>query len=131
MIARMIDEARQYESIIALLKKKSKYYPEVVLEAFGSKVNGETRTVNYASTLVRIQREGVWYTVHCVETYVSSEMFPDKVGLLLNLMHKAHYVMHLHKLSGIANEDVDKEQLSEEERLATLVRNEMIRYKER
>ena len=130
-MGRMIDDAMNHQSIIAILKSKSKYYPEVVLETFGSTVNGETKTVNYASTLVRIERDGVWYTVHCVETYVSSQMFPDKAGLLLNLMHKAHYVMHLHKISGTANEDVDKDQTSEEQRLAILVRNEMIRYKER
>lgn len=129
MIARMIDDAMNHQSIIAILKSKSKYYPEVVLETFGSTVNGETRTVNYASTLVRIERDGVWYTVHCVETYVSSQMFPDKAGLLLNLMRNAHNVMHLHKLCGRANEDVDKDQSSEEERLATLIRLELIRYK--
>lgn len=125
----MIDDAMNHQSIIAILKSKSKYYPEVVLETFGSTVNGETRTVNYASTLVRIERDGVWYTVHCVETYVSSQMFPDKAGLLLNLMRNAHNVMHLHKLCGRANEDVDKDQSSEEERLATLIRLELIRYK--
>lgn len=102
------------------LRSKSKYYPEVIFEEYLSSGwdNYPPNSVKqvFASTLVRIERDGVWYVVHVVEhclldQYTLVNTFP----IMLNrFLHKVNTVQLFWKPKP---EEKDSLQKSEFERL--------------
>ena len=140
MIQQILNQAKEFNAIIAELKEKSSYYPKVLIAYYethsrmqetnrqkhnrfidalaGKLLNKKPKEVPktcYASTLVRINRDGKWYVVHCVESvYITPEC--DEKNMLLRLALSVHQIQNLYKITG-QFEDVDTLQISEEERL--------------
>lgn len=114
MIDKIVKEATSFRERIAELKEKSSYYPEVVIEEYRND-HPEYDRVVFASTLVRIERDGKWYVVHCVENIVPMETTSEK-HLLIRLMDSVHKIQHLYRITG-QFEDVDPIQKSETDRL--------------
>ena len=105
-----VDSMRSHN---AWLRERSPYFPDFLS---GQGPNGD----HYFSTLVRIQRDGVWYTVHCVERYRDFGDTKDIRTLCLErLVSHAYMVQKLFKLTGDPMfEQIDKFQISEEDRLS-------------
>jgi len=114
MIDKIVKETTSFKERIAELKEKSSYYPEVVIEEYPND-HPESDRVVFASTLVRIERDGKWYAVHCVESVVPTKTTSEK-HLLIRLMDSVHKLQHLYKITG-QFEDVDSLQKSEMNRL--------------
>lgn len=111
-------QAEDFQQKIARLKEKSDYYPHIVFEITLEPSNGGTKV--FASTLVRIQRNDCWYTVHCVESSVLFHHY-DTQAFFERIMESVHKIQHCYVLTGIAGlEDVDKLQESEQERVMKL-----------
>lgn len=144
MINKILNQAQHLKSIIAELKRESTYYPSVLIKYYEKferpketereKTNGiinklaasllnkpsekEVDKVCYASTLVRIERDGKWYVVHCVES-VSITPDCDEKNMLLRFALSVHQIQNLYKITG-QFEDEDALQISEVERLTNL-----------
>ena len=97
---------------VAALKKESPYYPDVIIREYEGKCPDFNEM--YISTLVRIKRNDVWCTVHCVESGSITEYLTVK-DLLTRIQHSAYKIEHLHRICGL--EDIDGSQKSEEDRL--------------
>lgn len=104
--------ANKFQHRIAILRKKSRYYPLVIMDREPDQdFNFESVAL---STLVRINRDGIWYVVHCVEIGILNN---DKVMQFLNdkFMTSVHLIQNLYQLCGI--EEIDVSQEDEVERL--------------
>lgn len=106
MLSQILQEGYEFREQIKFLKINSTYYPKVFMKH-------ENNFVIAASTLVRIERGGKWYKVHCVERKQIKNNNAD--SLLLKLMESVHQLQNLYTLTG--EEDVDELQISEIERL--------------
>ena len=141
----------QIRAIIAELKRESSYYPSVLIKYYEryerrtqeterEKLNGiinnlaasllkkpeqKIEKVCYASTLVRIERNGKWYVVHCVESVMPTENCDEK-HLLLRMMDSVYKIQLLYRIVEVTMDgieplqDVDNLQRSEVERLTLL-----------
>lgn len=96
----------EWDKKVERLKAESKYYPYLHIRYESNEV--------YCSTLVRIERNGKWYTVHCVESG-SYNGHGDDIDVCVQLMRSVHKIQHLYQICGM--EDIDKLQISETERL--------------
>ena len=107
-------EGENHKKVVTSLKEISPIYPEV-LNSWA--VNIKT---TYLSTLVRIQREGKWYLVHCLESFKAAPNYElqlrDVATGYQRLIRMAHNVQHLYMI-GANMEDLDPDQRSEDERL--------------
>lgn len=109
MLNKILDEAERFRSIIALLKKESPRYPQFLRKEIGPQV--------FFSTLVRIEREGIWYLVHCVESYNPDlGIKTTDMDLIKKFMTSAYVIQNLYKISGTM-EDIDPVQTPESELL--------------
>lgn len=135
MISEFIHRANSFKAIIAELKKESSYYPSVLIKYYDSGIGMDFRDsveeskACYVSTLLRIEREGVWYVVHCVESIISNEMV-DEMNLLKRFMASVYQIQFLYQIpnftdpDGIPLQDVDRIQQSEVDRLTFLYMGE-------
>ncbi len=125
----MIERADKHTKFIAKLKKDSNYYPEILFRdlywgppaslCFKSKPRCYTI---YVSTLVRIQRNDQWYSIHCAESIMVQKGQDDSKLLLLRLIKSVCGVQHLYiPIPGITL--LDKCQELESERLQKLIPN--------
>ena len=114
MLNKILEEVKQFKQSIAELKSKSKYYPEILI-VYEKEYDRKTC---YASTLVRIERDNIWYTVHCVESIILEETFDEK-NLLLKMMFSVHQIQNLYRITG-EFEEKDTLQISEIERVSKL-----------
>ncbi len=100
----IIDKAERRRQFIAQLKAESSYYPEVLVK---NRFDGQEEL--YASTLVRIERNGIWYVVHAVFWIMPNHQVRD--FLFTRLMHSVHQIQHLYVVNAEAErffEEVDK-----------------------
>lgn len=104
-----IAESRSYTQ---KLKDMSEYYPNI-------KQDTRDETV-YLTTLVRIERDGKWYTVHCVMSFGSKAPAVFVVALH-RIMMEVHNIQYLYKITGTM-EDLDILQQSETDRLLELIK---------
>lgn len=121
-LGKILWDSQLTEKRIADLKKKSSYYPQVLIEECITNLcfrNNKYEKTIYASTLVRIERDGIWYTVHCVESIILTENTSEK-DLLIKFMDSVYKIQHLYKVTGYL-EDVDSIQKSEFDRLMELI----------
>ena len=116
---RILDSAKEFQDIIAELKKESNFYPQVLIKEYPNQNPlFKHKVVIYASTLVRIERDGKWYVVHCVESIVPTDIVGER-NLLLKFIDSVYSIQLLYKVTGIF-EDVDSSQIDEIERLKNL-----------
>lgn len=115
MIAKILNEASHFEQMVSRLKKESGYYPNVImLDHFT-----DGRLEKYASTLVRIQRSGKWYAIHCVESIIPNSTVSES-HLLLRMMDSVYKIQSLYILQ--PNDKLDAIQISEFERMFQIIR---------
>jgi hypothetical protein len=120
---------RSFNEIRLELKKDSKYWPDVLIREYDNvyemfKEGGEPEPkIIYASTLVRIERDGKWYIVHCLENFIPTSRMGER-ELLLRLINNVHHVQLFHIINreimasdGKFLEDVDSLQISEKQRI--------------
>jgi hypothetical protein len=124
----IVSKAIGFNQRIAKLKAASKYYPKILQVCYDgdSKINFMGNNVEedvFLSTLVRIEREGVWYTIHVVEAMTFNCNRPRDI-LYETFMRRVYDVQHLYNINlnfqapdGSQGFDIDKLQISEEERL--------------
>lgn len=124
MISEILHREQNHTARIAYLKSHSDYWPEVFFKKDQIEIGVEV----FASTLLRIERGGIWYAVHHVDSMLQTEEQLNIDGLLMQRLARAVYVtQHFYQISKeeyrdawgrpIAMQDVDKIQLSEKERL--------------
>lgn len=101
------------------LKERSSYYPKILIESRYDPDNIGAVTVDL-STLIRIEREGTQYVVHCMRSY-SSNLSPAEIKLqaLEKFVSEVHGLQHLYKVMPDEPDlnPVDELQISEAERL--------------
>jgi hypothetical protein len=101
----ILSQAKKHQDFIQQLKEHSPYYPDYVTGLnFGN---------TYISTIVRIEREGKWYRVHCVE---SMHGFATLPALYPKFMKTVYKIQHLWQLTG-KYEELDSLQITEVQRL--------------
>ena len=148
----ILHKAKQFELIISELRKESTYYPSVLIKYYErndrlektessysntlinkltssllSKPREDVDKDCYASTLVRIERNGKWYNIHCVESIFITENCNEK-QLLLTMMESVYQIQHLYCISEINHPDNIQE--SEIERLSLLYHRKPINHKD-
>lgn len=115
-----IDEILQNNSEqmswISELKRASDYYP-VVARVEHPFPTGGFKEFSF-TTLVRVKRDGKWYTVHCVEDFINNDSDAERITLL-RFMIQVHNIQNLYMITGKC-EDVDELQISEEDRITDL-----------
>ena len=116
MLRKILRDNETFINRVASLKKESPYYPSVIVREYER--HHEPYNEIYISTLVRIERDGVWYVVHCLESGVETEYFNTE-DILMQLQQSAYKIQHLYKLCG--HEEIDKIQKSEKERLIEML----------
>lgn len=123
LLNKFVEKDAAIKNRIAELKKESGYYPKVLIKPY-REIGFVTEL--YASTLVRIERDGIWYIVHCVEWIVPNSQTVVS-NLLLRLMDSVYKIQCLYKIpnnvvnfNGVPIHDIDLLQISEIERLSTL-----------
>lgn len=91
------------------LKQKSPYYPHILYENKNNQL--------YASTLIRIKRNNVWYAVHLVKSiyFKSPKYYKDSKLELTQTMHSIAYNVLL--FYNASNLNPDTLQISEKERM--------------
>lgn len=104
----ILEETASFEDFIEALKKQSNYYPKII--------RARKLYVTYYSTLVRIERDGKWYVVHCVES-LSQTLKVEEIYCLMRLIESVHKIQHLYKITDGKFEYLDPLQESEAERL--------------
>lgn len=123
MIEKIIKSTNNHNLIIAQLRKDSKYYPEIIIENYDSEF--DFCGINtFASTLVRINKNGIWFVVHCVESLMRRE--DEGIHhLLFRLIKSVHNIQHLYKIPFMDEKEgafeIDILQQDEAERLQELM----------
>ena len=111
-LSKIIASYQDFLEVTAYLSANSPYYPETIKLEAG-------RTIYY-STRVRIERDGKWYAIHCVESFMPTATV-DEANCLHRLMLSAHQIQHLYQITGHPKlseaEKVDDLQITETERL--------------
>jgi len=109
-VLQISEEVKHYN---IYLKENSNYYP-IIFEDLKEDVTS-------LSTLVRLEleKDGIWYTVHCVEKAVLNEIVTIST-LYQKLIKSTYDIMNLYNITG-KFEDLDKVQISEEDRLVRLI----------
>lgn len=97
-----------------LLRRKfsqdAPYYPNILLVREG--------TALYGGTYIRIERDGKWYKVLCVEAAITN----DAAQLLVKIMNIVYRIQWLYRLTGNDNmEKIDELQIPERERLLEIM----------
>lgn len=126
MINEILHGVEESYARTAYLKQNSDYWPEV----FFKREQAGQGTEIYASTLARIERDGIWYVVHHIHSVWKDDSDPDsnlESYLVINLSRQVHISQQFYQVSTGEFRDafgrvkhfqeVDKIQLSEKERL--------------
>ena len=100
-------ENARFKAHTAKLKAISQYYPIIKQDVHDGSI--------FLTTLVRIERDGKWYIVHCVESFTPTKP-EDFVQSFKNMMFNVHQIQYLYQISGTM-EDIDPLQQSEMDRL--------------
>ena len=114
---KILSENHIFLERIKFLKKESDYYPKILFQEYLD-IHVEKRKVLFASTFLRIERNGIWYKIHFVESIILNKE-SDKVDLLLKIIGSVYSVGHLYEINSLS--EVDDIQISEEQRLVKLV----------
>ena len=114
---KILNEVELFKQRISELKKDSHYYPSVLIREYPVDQPKYKKEI-YASSLIRIKRNGVYYTVHCVESIIETENTTES-DLLIKFMGYAYNIMYLYKIG--AYDDVDPSQSDEETRLMNML----------
>lgn len=109
----IVNQVEERRKTIQSLKENSSYWPRVYKQK-EIVYDPLRREKVYLSSLVRILREGKWYIVHAVEDCWTTEDSEIEYKTFLRLCDSVHKITHLYKLCN--HEDLDKLQISEEER---------------
>jgi len=64
MLNKMLEGASEVKRRSAYLRDKSSFYPKIYSEKFGDEL--------YLSTIVRVNRNGIWYDIHHIECTTDS-----------------------------------------------------------
>jgi len=110
----------RYQKIVSELKKDSDYYPSVLIREYDSNHNIYKGAL-FMSTLVRIERDGKHYIVHCVVSMLNTSNAAMS-NLFLRLINSVHRITYLYEITG-EFEDVDELQESEKDRLLRTLLN--------
>ena len=98
-----------FEKVVKELNPISPYFPEYVeWLCFNDNPLIKEKYKIFLSTIIRIEEDGVWYKVHCVESGFGKDVY--KYFLL-----SCYRIQHLYMITG--SEEVDHIQISEAERL--------------
>jgi len=108
MIEAALDFVTRRKATLKNLKGISPYFPQFGIFPENDQV--------FISTLVRIEKDGIWYTVHCAQDFKPA-ISDLKVQAIQKLLIDAYNVKLFWKFSGIGMEDRDTCQESEEERV--------------
>ena len=113
---KILIETDNFTKVVTSMKEISPIYP-----AIRSSYSLNTNTV-YLTTMARIQRDGKWYLVHCMENFTPTtghKVQAMEIGYhrLIRTVHNVHY---LYKV-GTHMEDLDPDQTPEPERLRKLM----------
>jgi len=119
----IIRQVEKFRARTQSLKERSDYYPIVLIE---EEPDEDEEYSFVASTLLRKEHEGTWYTIHHVQRYSCKEMNKHRAQevatthLLIRMSLVIYNSLHLYRITG-RMEDVDELQISEEERLRSLI----------
>lgn len=111
---KIIAQATSFQGYIADLKSRSKYYPSILTELKSNVV--DRLPSMYASALVRIERNGIWYTVHVVESIIPTANIGDPTEWLLKKFSNSVYMAQLFHVQ-TQFDSIDKLQISEMDRM--------------
>jgi hypothetical protein len=120
MIDQILEGVQKFNDRIAFLKSQSDYWPKVYLKNFP---NSEVA----ASTILRVERNGVWYAQHFVEFMVSDSNTVYEILLekIQRSVWAAYHLLNVDESFKFPNGDPvfvrDVLQISEEERLRQLM----------
>ena len=116
----IIGKAQGFARQTSYLKENSPYYPDIFLtEEPSESPSGRTFV---GTTLVRIERDGKWYTVHHVHRHYTEEADSHLAittatrFILERIMREAHLTQNLYVITG-KYEDIDTSQEPEADRL--------------
>lgn len=120
-VGKFVHAAISFQNQVKRLKEKSSYFPLITTEYTQDSSGDRMGIIYWASTLVRIFRDGKWYIVHCAENICLNDNVSE-ADCLKRLMKSAYDTMHLYVLNDHRTmdgepQDEDKLQISEEERL--------------
>ena len=107
------------------LKEQSDYYPKVLILPEQSEIERGHSFV--ATTLVRKEWNGKWYTIHHVQRVWMEDEDKERAEekaksyLLMRMMYEVHNCQNLYIVTG-KYEDEDKSQQSESERLKSILK---------
>ena len=98
-----------FKEALKELNPISPYFPEYIEKLYpnDNPLIKEKHRI-FLSTIIRVERDGVWYKVHCVESGFGKDVY--KYFLL-----SCYKIQHLYMITG--SEEVDHIQISETERL--------------
>lgn len=106
MLSKSLETGTTFLQDIKHLKRHSKYFPEILACQIGERL--------YASTIVRFERAGVWFTIHVVD-YVEAGTNIDDVAIVTkSLIRNAWDAYHLHTMHHAEKDEI---QVSEAIRL--------------
>lgn len=112
-INKILFEAAGLDARIAMLKRKSSYFPNIYYHEDQLEKNFKSI---YASTLIRVYHNDKWYTVHSVSSMViGDDPVQEMKDLLEQVMRNAHIISHLHIPMFL--DDLDPNQIDEVDRL--------------
>jgi hypothetical protein len=114
MIKEVLKHVETFKATTQFLKENSSYYPQLFLSEEGGELA--------CSTLVRIERESIWYVVHCVERIKYPNKIADMEALLKKMMWSVYAIQTCYRITG-KYEDVDTLQQSEVERLGEIFKH--------
>ena len=118
---KIIKEAMSFKQRILELKRDSSYYPSILIREYPND-HSKYKKVIFASTLVRIKRNGKYYIVHSVESIINTPNI-TKTELLLKLIDSVHKITHLYNLT-CKYDNIDILQEDEEIRLIKTLADE-------
>jgi hypothetical protein len=113
-------KVENHHNFVAQLKKDSPYWPQVLYREKESEFQGKGTTEQYISTLVRIKRNDVWYSIHCVESALMETAGIHYWKFLAMKMNSSVYGIQLFYQVNIEMPDgpiPDEKQIEETERL--------------
>jgi hypothetical protein len=119
------NNVKTFNKIRLELKKDSPFYPDILTREYEQ----ETGRYLYLSTTIRIQRDGKWYKVHCIESIACMTITPKfwEQQLIQRLIRNVYICQLFHQINtelinsdGESLQDIDENQISEKQRMIDL-----------
>lgn len=106
----------EFKKRVHALKNKSPYFPEFIAARFDD-------NYIFLSTIVRVEKNGKWYRVHCVESFYPTPTANEAtcLALLTKSAYKIRYLYNIHE----EIDELDTLQISEKERLMAEMADEL------